>query len=164
MVTAALIAGFVVWSGAHHVACEDAGGGIDRGMVLLSRWGGLAAGIVALAAAWVASARARGQRPSTLLRAVCIGAAAIGLAACVAPRSAIAGPVYVVLVPATLAVVVWLLPALVILALMLIAVRFFPAGQRPLRAVQLIALWFAFVAAPGFAGVGLISQYPICLG
>lgn len=164
VVAAALIAGFVVWSNTHHVACEDSGGGTVRGMILLARWGGLAVGIVALAAAWVASARARGQRPSTVFRAVCIGAAVIGLVACVAPHSVLAGPVYVVLVPATLAVIVWLLPALVVLALMLIALRFFPAGQRPLRAVQVVALWFAFVTVPGFAGAGLLSQYPICLG
>ena len=100
-------------------------------MSLLARWGGLAAGLVALAAAWLASARASGRRPSVVFRAVCIGAAAIGLAACVAPHSAIAGPVYVVLVPATLAVVVWLLPALVILALMLIAARFFEPISAP---------------------------------
>ena len=137
VVTAALFAGFLVWSNTHHVACEDSGGGTVRGMILLARWGGLGAGIVALAAAWVASARASGQRPSVVFRAVCIGAAAIGLAACVAPHSPIAGPLYVVLVPATLAVVFWLLPALVILVLMLIAVRFFPADQRALRAVQL---------------------------
>ena len=162
--TAALLAGFFVWSNTHHVACEDSGGGTVRGMILLARWGGLAVGIVALAAAWVASARARGKHPSVVFRVVCIGAAAIGLAACLAPHSAIAWPVYVVLVPATLAVAVWLLPALVILALMLIAARLFGADERPLRAVQLTALWFAFVAVPGFAGVGLISQYPICLG
>lgn len=162
--TAALLAGFFVWSNTHHVACEDSGGGTVRGMILLARWGGLGLAIVALAAAWIASARARRQRPSVAFGVVCIGAAAVGLAACVAPHSVIAGPVYVVLVPATLAVVVWLLPALVILALMLIAARFFPEDQRPLRAVQLTALWFAFVTVPGFAGAGLVSQYPICLG
>jgi hypothetical protein len=133
-------------------------------MILFARWGGLAAGIVALSVAWIASARARGRPPSLGFQIVCIGAAAIGLAACVAPHSAIAAPVYVVLVPATLAVAIWLLPALVVLVLMLIAARFFGPDQRPLRTVQIVALWFAFVAVPGFAGVGLISQYPICLG
>ena len=161
---AALFAGFLAWSNTHHVSCEDSGGGTVREMILFARWGGLAAGVLSLAAAWIASARARGRAPSLVFRVVCISAAAFGLAACVAPQSPIAGPLYVVLIPATLAVAVWLLPALVILVLMLVAVRFFPSEERALRTVQLVALWFAFVAVPGFAGVGLISQYPVCLG
>jgi len=35
---------------------------------------------------------------------------------------------------------------------------------RRLRTVQMVALWFAFVLVPGCAGVGLVSQFPVCLG
>jgi hypothetical protein len=133
-------------------------------MILFARWGGLAAGILALIAAMVASARVRRRRPSLLFSVACAGAATSGFVACAAPYSPLSAPVVALLVASTLAVIYYALPALVILGLTLIAAQFFAAGQRPLRTVQLVAMWFAFVLVPGCAGVGLISQFPVCLG
>lgn len=163
VVSAMLFAGVLVWSNTPHLSCDDSGEGVVRGMVLLARWGGLGAGVIALAAAWVASARARRRPPSFVFTAVCAAAAASAFVACAAPHTRLV-PFGVVLVPATLAVLFYALPALVILGLALGATSFFPAEQRRLRGVQLVALWFAFVLVPGCAGVGLISQYPVCLG
>jgi hypothetical protein len=77
-------------------------------------------------------------------------------------------PVALVRLLATLAVIFYLVPALVILALVVGLVRMSLARtgeqHRRLGLTQAVALWFAFVLAPGCAGVALISQYPICLG
>src|SRR4051794_29008318 len=116
---AVLLAGLVAWGNTEHVSC-DATEDPVMSFVYFARWGGLGAAVVSLLAAWIASRRARGRRPSRLFTVLCLVAAIAGFVACAAPHSEqLATPVGVVLVPATLAVIVFFLPALVILALAL---------------------------------------------
>jgi hypothetical protein len=165
---ATVVAGLIAYGNTRHVACDDAEDPV-MSFVYFARWGGLGTAVVSLLAAWIASRRARGHRPSRFFTGLCVVAAIAGLVACAAPHSeALGAPVDVILVLATLAVIVYFIPALVILALVSGVMRWWARNvdepRRRLRTTQAVALWSAFVLAPGCAGAGLITQYPVCLG
>src|SRR4051794_21295157 len=153
---AVLLAGLVAWGNTEHVSC-DATEDPVMSFVYFARWGGWATAVVSLLAAWIASRRARGRRPSRLFTSLCLVAAISGLVACAAPHSEseFAAPAAIVVVPATLAVIVYFVPALVILAFAVGATRWrarrADEPRRRLRTTQAVALWFAFVLAPGCA-------------
>lgn len=171
IVSAVLVAGGVAWARSRHLTCEDSGQGRDQGLVLLARWGGLATAALGLSAALICSARARRGRPSAGFSVFAAAAVAWGLVACLVPhvpdwaRGPLA-PFAYVLVAATLAVY-FVVPALVLLAVFVATAarlaRVAGGDRRVIRGVQALSLWFALVLAPGCAGVGLLSQFPICL-
>jgi hypothetical protein len=164
-----VIAGLIAWGNTRHLACDDTEDPV-MSFVYFARWGGLGTAVASLLAAWIASRRALGHGPSRLFTSLCLVAAIAGLVACAAPHSEslLVAPAVAVLVVATLAVIVYFLPALVILTLAVGATRWWARNldepRRRLRTTQAVAMWSAFVLAPGCAGAGLITQYPICLG
>lgn len=164
---AIVVAGLVAYGNTQHLSCDDTEDPV-MSFVYLARWAGLTVALLSLLAAWIASRRARGRRPSWPFTTLCVVAAVAGLVACAAPHSAPVAPVGVVLVLATLAVIVYFLPALAILALTVgvtrVSLRRADEPRRRLRMTQAVALWSAFVLAPGCAGAGLVTQYPVCLG